>query len=326
MYHLPVLCAEAVEFLLASDARIVVDGTTGGGGHAERICERLFNPDTVEVAALPHAEKIIGPPDRRLVCFDADVEALVEARKRLARYRDGVTFVHSNFRNLKSELRGLGIATIDGILLDLGVSSYQLDAGSRGFSYRADEPLDMRMDQRQLGNARDVLNTYSRERLANIISQYGEERAARRIASRIVAARPLESTGELSAVVRGAVGGKNVTKSLSRVFQAIRIEVNDELGSLGQTLADAVDILADSGRMVVISYHSLEDRIVKDFFKEESATSIPSGHKLIPDAPKIPRLRVLTRRPLEPGADEVARNARARSARLRAAERIKLES
>jgi 16S rRNA (cytosine1402-N4)-methyltransferase len=184
----------------------------------------------------------------------------------------------------------------------------------------------MRLDQRQLRSARDVLNTYTQEHLAGVLWQYGEEHASRRIASRIVAARPLETTGDLATVVRGAVGGKNVVKSLSRVFQAIRIEVNDELGSLGQTLVDALDILADTGRIVVISYHSLEDRIVKDFFREESATSIPSGHKLIPDEPKVPRLRVLTRRPLEPGADEVARNRRARSARLRVAERIKHES
>ncbi len=306
MYHLPVLCAEAVEFLLADNARIVVDGTTGGGGHAEKICERL-------------------PPEGRLVCFDADAEALAESKRRLTRYLDRVTFVHANFRNLKAEIQELGIDTIDGLLLDLGVSSYQLDEPSRGFSYRADEPLDMRMDQRQSRTARDVVNAYTRERLADVLFQFGEERASRRIASRIVAARPLETTGDLALIVRGAVGGKNMVKSLARVFQALRIEVNDELGSLAQALADAVDILADQGRIVVISYHSLEDRIVKEYFKVESAASIPSGHKLIPDTPKVPRLRILTRRPLEPGDDEVTRNGRARSARLRVAERINHE-
>jgi 16S rRNA (cytosine1402-N4)-methyltransferase len=306
MYHLPVLCAEAVEFLLAGNARIVVDGTTGGGGHAEKICERL-------------------PPEGRLVCFDADAEALAESKRRLTRYLDRVTFVHANFRNLKAEIQGLGIDIIDGLLLDLGVSSYQLDEPSRGFSYRADEPLDMRMDQRQSRSARDVVNTYTRERLADVLFQFGEERASRRIASRIVAARPLETTGDLASIVRGAVGGKNMVKSLARVFQALRIEVNDELGSLARALADAMDILADRGRIVVISYHSLEDRIVKEYFKVESAASIPSGHKLIPDTPKAPRLRILTRRPLEPGDDEVRRNGRARSARLRVAERIKHE-
>jgi len=305
MYHLPVLCAEAVKFLLPDNARIIVDGTTGGGGHAEKICEQL-------------------PPDGRLVCFDADAEALIESKKRLARYLDRVTFVHSNFRNLKAELQGLGIETIDGLLLDLGVSSYQLDEGSRGFSYRADEPLDMRMDRRQPRNARDIVNGYTQERLADVLWRYGEERASRRIAARIVAARPLETTGDLASAVRGAVGGQHLVKSLSRVFQALRIEVNDELGSLAQTLADALDILAGNGRIVVISYHSLEDRIVKDFFREESAVSIPSGHKLIPDTPKVPRLRQLTRRPLEPGTDEVGRNGRARSAKLRAAERIRV--
>jgi 16S rRNA (cytosine1402-N4)-methyltransferase len=300
MYHLPVLCAEAVEFLLASNPRIVVDGTTGGGGHAEKICERLA-------------------PGGKLMCFDADADALEESKRRLARYR--VTFVHNNFRNLKTELQGLGIDHIDGLLLDLGVSSYQLDEASRGFSYRADEPLDMRMDRRKSGNGRDIVNTYTQEKLADVLWKYGEERASRRIAARIVAARPLETTGALAAVVREAVGERNLVKSLARVFQAIRIEVNDELGSLARVLADATDLLSDKGRIVVISYHSLEDRIVKEFFREESATSIPSGHKLIPDTPKDPRLHVLTRRPLEAGPEEVSRNGRARSAKLRAAER-----
>lgn len=302
MYHLPVLCAEAVEFLLAGNPRILVDGTTGGGGHAEKILEQL-------------------PSDGRLVCFDADAEALLESRKRLARYRDRVTFVHANFRTFKAELQGLGIQTIDGLLLDLGVSSHQLDEGSRGFSYRADEPLDMRMDRRQSRNARDVLNTYSQEQLADVLYRFGEERASRRIASRIVEARPLETTGDLVSVVRRAVGERNLVKSLARVFQAVRIEVNDELDSLARALADAVDILGGGGRIVVISYHSLEDRIVKEFFREESAESIPSGHKLIPDTPKEPRLRILTRRPLEPDESEKERNGRARSAKLRAAER-----
>lgn len=302
MYHLPVLCAEAVEFLMAGSPRIVVDGTTGGGGHAENICQRLR-------------------ADGRLICSDADAEALAESKKRLTRYLDRVTFIHANFRNLKPELQGLGVESIDGLLLDLGVSSYQIDEGTRGFSYRADEPLDMRMDRRQSRTGREVVNTYTQERLAEILWKFGEERASRRIASRIVAARPVETTGDLASAVRGAVGGKNLVKSLSRVFQAIRIEVNDELESLAQALTNAVDILAARGRIVVISYHSLEDRIVKEFFREESAESIPSGHKLVPDTPKEPRLHVLTRHPLEPGEEEIRRNGRARSARLRAAER-----
>jgi 16S rRNA (cytosine1402-N4)-methyltransferase len=304
MYHLPVLCAEAVEFLLSGNPRMLVDGTTGGGGHAEKICEKLT-------------------PDGKLICFDADADALVESRKRLVRYLDSVTFVHANFRNLKPELQRLGIASIDGLLLDLGVSSYQLDEASRGFSYRADEPLDMRMDRRLSRNGRDIVNTYTQEKLADILWKFGEERASRRIASRIVAARPLGTTGDLATAVRRAVGGQNLVKSLARVFQAIRIEVNDELGSLSQALTDATDLLADRGRIVVISYHSLEDRIVKEFYREESADSVPSGHKLIPDTPKTPRLRVLTRHPLEPSADEVRRNGRARSAKLRAAERTR---
>ncbi len=303
MYHLPVLCAEAVEFLLTDTSRIVVDGTTGGGGHAERICERLL-------------------PGGRLVCFDADADALAASQQRLARFLDRVTFVHANFRNLNAELHRLGIDMIDGLLLDLGVSSHQLDEASRGFSYRADEPLDMRMDRRQVRNAREVLNSYTEEQLAEILWRFGEERASRRIASRIVASRPVETTGDLASVVRRAVGGKDLVKSLARVFQAIRIEVNDELGSLAQVLNGSLDVLAQRGRLVVISYHSLEDRIVKEFFREEAAASIPSGHKLVPDTPRIPRLRILTRRPVEAGTEEMRRNGRARSARLRAAERI----
>jgi len=181
------------------------------------------------------------------------------------------------------------------------------------------------MDQRQSRSGRDIINTYAQEQLADVLYKFGEERASRRIASRIIEARPLQTTGDLAAAVRSAVGGKNLVKSLSRVFQAVRIEVNDELGSLSRVLADAVELLSGNGRIVVISYHSLEDRIVKEFFRQEAADTIPSGHKLIPDTPRIPRLRLLTRRPVEPGEDEVAQNGRARSARLRAAERIRQE-
>lgn len=304
MYHLPVLCAEAVEFLLTEHSRIVVDGTTGGGGHAESICERL-------------------PSGGMLVCFDADADALAASQQRLARFGDRVRFVHANFRNLKAELQGLGIDTIDGLLLDLGVSSYQLDEGSRGFSFRADEPLDMRMDRRQAQSARDVVNTYSQERLAEVLWLYGEERTSRRIATRIIGSRPLVTTGDLAAVVRSVVGPQHLVKSLARVFQALRIEVNRELENLSTVLADVMEVMADRGRIVVIAYHSLEDRIVKEFFRTEAAVSIPSGHKLVPDTPRTPRLRVLTRKPVEPGADELTRNGRARSARLRAAERIR---
>jgi 16S rRNA (cytosine1402-N4)-methyltransferase len=299
-YHIPVLCDAAVRILVSDPSWTYVDGTLGGGGHAEAICEQL------------------SPPGRLIAC-DRDEDALAFSRERLTRFAERITIVHTDLGSIGNHLRHAG--PIGGLLLDLGVSSFQLDEGSRGFSFRGADPLDMRMDRRQGLTASDVVNDSSEKLLADILFRYGEERAARRIARAIVAHRPLTTTRDLSRAVEAAVGTHFLVKSLARVFQALRIEVNQELDQLHTALGTVTPLLRRGGRLVVISYHSLEDRIVKDFFREQAADRIPSGHRLIPDAPRVPALRLLTRRPVVPGVEEVVTNPRARSAKLRAAEK-----
>ena len=301
-YHEPVLCVEALGFLLTERNGTYVDGTVGGGGHAEQICRWL------------------GPQGRLIGC-DADADAIAEAEERLASFGARASLLRGNFRDLPAALAARGIGRVHGVLLDLGVSSYQLDAEGKGFSFRGDERLDMRMDTRQTLSAWDVVNAYSRERLAELLRDFGEERDAKRIARAIEARRPVNTTAELSAIVEGCVGGRFLTKSLARVFQAIRIDVNGELESLGRLLEEIPGLLLPGGRCAVISYHSLEDRIVKDFFRREAAAAIRSGHKYAPDTPRNPRLEILTRHPVTAGDEECARNGRARSAKLRAAAR-----
>lgn len=301
-YHEPVLCAEALRYLITDNNGIYVDATVGGGGHAEAICRQLG-------------------PRGKLIGFDADVDAIVEAEKRLLPYAPRVTLIRENFRTMNGTLAARRIGEVAGILFDLGVSSFQLDTAEKGFSFRADDMLDMRMDRRRQLRAWDVVNTYPEERLAQVLREYGEEHAARRIARAIVQARPVETTGALRAVVERCAGGRFLTKSLARVFQALRIEVNEELPSLAQALGDVPGFLKPAGRCVVIAYHSLEDRIVKDFFREEASDRIRSAHKYLPDVPRAPRLEILTRKPVTAGEAERARNPRARSAKLRAAAR-----
>lgn len=302
-YHEPVLLQETLDALLTDPGGVYVDGTVGGGGHAVELCRRLEGAG-------------------RLLCFDADADALSTARARLAFAGERVSFIHANVNTLKHELEARNIGGITGLLLDLGVSSFQLDEGTKGFSFRDDGPLDMRMDRRQMVSAWDVVNRYDEQKLANVLWKFGEERQSRRIARRIVESRPLDSTQALSAIITSVVGGKFGVKSLARVFQAVRIEVNHELEILRQVLADAIEALDEGGRLVVIAYHSLEDRIVKDIFRTHSASSVPSGNKLVPDPVVTPRLRLLTRKPLGPSPGEIEQNPRARSARMRAAERI----
>ncbi len=301
-FHVPVLLHEVLQFLLTDSAGVYVDATVGGGGHAERIAEQLTDGG-------------------RLIGFDADADALTEAGSRLARFGGRIALVHANFRSLNDELRRLQIASLRGILFDLGVSSFQLDEGPRGFSFRSDDPLDMRMDRRQALTAHEIVNTFDERELANLFLRYGEERAARRIARRVISYRPVDTTGQLAAAVESVVGQRFLPKVLARVFQALRIAVNDELRALSQSLADAVDLLQPGGRIVVISYHSLEDRVVKEFFRNEAAEIVASGHKYIPDSSRTPKLRVLTKKPVIADEHEVARNRRARSAKLRVAER-----
>jgi len=297
---------EVMEHLFTVNNGVYVDGTLGGGGHAEKICEHLNDQGT-------------------LIGIDADADAIHEAEKRLQRFQHNIQLVNDNTAHIAAILHSCNISTVHGLLLDLGVSSYQLDEASKGFSFRGDQRLDMRMDRRQSLDAYAVVNSYEEEELADVIYHYGEERLSRRIARRIVQRReeiPIETTGQLASVIESVVGGKFAVKSLARVFQAIRIEVNNELHRLQSILHDSLDYMAVGGRIVVISYHSLEDRIVKTFFHECAATTIPSGNKFQPDTPRIPELRVITKKPLEASDEEQKTNPRSRSAKMRVAERI----
>ncbi len=296
---------EVIGNLITEKNGTYVDGTLGGGGHAEKICEQLTQHGA-------------------LVGIDADADAIDAAGKRLKRFQSNVLLVNDNTAHIAHILRSHHITTIHGLLLDLGVSSFQLDDARKGFSFRGDERLDMRMDRRQPLDAHAVVNGYSEEELADVIFHYGEERLSRRIARRIAVQRaeaPIETTGQLAALVERTVGGKFAVKSLARVFQAIRIEVNDELHRLRSILSDALPMIAAGGRIVVISYHSLEDRIVKTFFSECAATSIPSGNQFQPDTPRQPELRIITKKPLTASENEQQQNPRSRSAKLRVAER-----
>lgn len=299
VYHEPVLCEKVVDILLTNKDGTYVDGTIGGGGHAEKLCEGLSARG-------------------RLIGFDVDADAIEETERHLARFGDQVTLIRANFRQMLVELRSRGVQQISGVLLDLGVSSNQLDAMSKGFSFRSNQVLDMRMDQRQRLSALEVVNTYPESELTRILNDYGEEYKARQISRAIVKARPIETTGALSAVVKKCIGGRYLTKSLARVFQAVRVEVNGELSALQEALETIPELLCPGGRCVVIAYHSLEDRIVKQYFRQEAAARLPSRNKLLPDQPKTPTLEILTRRPLTPSAAEIGRNPRARSAKLRA--------
>ncbi len=301
-YHEPVLAEETLALLITDRDGTYVDATVGGGGHAEKICEQLG-------------------PRGRLIGIDVDADAIEASRIRLERFGSRVTLIRANFRHIVSELGTRSVQQLAGMVLDLGVSSHQIDQADRGFSFRADGKLDMRMDSRRPVSAHEVVNSYSQERLEAVLREYGEERAARRIVRSLIRARPVATAGELNGVIERCVGGRYLTKSLARVYQAIRIEVNGELESLREALVSVPDLLLPGGRCVVIAYHSLEDRIVKEFFREEAADRIPSHNKLVPDLPRSPRLEILTRKPVTATEQEIARNGRARSAKLRAAER-----
>ena len=307
MDHHPVLLDQVVELLVPAlaDGGIFVDATLGRGGHSRAILE-----------AAPKAE---------LVGIDRDEVALVASRANLAPYEERIRLDRDDFKNVASVLERLGIASVRGVLLDLGVSSPQLDDASRGFSFREGGPLDMRMDTSAPLTAQHVVNEYSEKDLARVIARFGEERFARRIARAIVAARPLKDTTQLADIVREAIPAaarRTGGHPARRTFQAIRIEVNGELTALERVLADVVDILEPGGRVAILSYHSLEDRLVKNAFNEES-----KGCVCPPDFPVCAcgaeaSLRVLTRRPIRPGAEEVEANPRSSAAKLRAAERL----
>ena len=313
MEHEPVLAGTVTELLagVAGPGAVFVDATLGLGGHARRLLEA-----TTDTGA-------------RLVGIDRDPVALEEARSRLSDHKNRALLVRDDFKNLAAALERLGVEAVRGVLFDLGVSSPQLDLPARGFGYRVDGPLDMRMDPSQAKDASEVVNQYPRRDLARVIKTYGEERFAGRIADAIVRARPLQSTGELAEVVRDAIPAparRSGPHPARRTFQALRIEVNDELAALRSALPQALNFLEPGGRLVVLSYHSLEDRMTKRLLVEESRGCVcPPGFPVCSCGARA-RVRVLTRKPLRPSEQEVARNPRARSARLRAAERLHSEA
>ena len=306
--HRSVLLDECIEALAIKENGIYVDGTAGGGGHSYEIAKRLRGG--------------------MLIAIDQDAAAIEAASARLAPFGDRVKVVRDNFSNLASVCESLGVAKIDGLLLDLGVSSYQLDTAERGFSYMADAPLDMRMDKRAALDACRVVNEYSEAELKRIFWEYGEERFSGRIAARIVAQRnqqPILTTGELVQIIKSAIpagmreGGSHPAK---RTFQAIRIEVNKELNVIAPAIDSAVKLLDEGGRIAIITFHSLEDRIVKQKFAE-----LASGCTCPKDFPvcvcgKRPELRLVNRKPILPTAEELAENPRSHSAKLRVAEKL----
>lgn len=307
--HTPVLLRECMEALAIRPDGTYVDGTLGGAGHACAIAERLGEGG-------------------RLLGLDQDGDAIRAASARLAPYGSRVTVVRCNFRELTRVCREQGLSAIDGLLLDLGVSSHQLTEGSRGFAYQKDAPLDMRMDQRSALTAEMVVNEYSEDALRRVLFDYGEERYSGRIASAIVSARrkqPIRTTGELVRIIKGALpasareGGHHPAK---RTFQALRIEVNGELDVLEPTLRAAAGLLRPGGRIAVISFHSLEDRIVKRTFADLALGCTCPKRLPVCVCGRHPQMRVITRKPILPSAEEIKSNPRARSAKLRVAEKL----
>lgn len=306
--HKSVLLGETIEGLQIKPDGIYVDGTLGGGGHSYEICKRLSDKG-------------------RLIGIDQDAAAIEAATERLREFKDRVTIIRSNYCEMKKQLNNIGVTSVDGIILDLGVSSYQLDTADRGFTYREDAPLDMRMDQRQMRTAKDIVNEYSERELYGIIRDYGEDKFAKNIAKHIVRAReekPLETTGELINVIKAAipmkvraVGGHPA----KRTFQAIRIELNNELGVLTDSLDTMIDLLNPEGRLCIITFHSLEDRIVKNSFrKNENPCTCPREFPVCVCG-NHSKGRVITRKPILPGEEELAENKRSKSAKLRIFER-----
>ncbi len=307
-HHISVLLNECIDNLNIRPDGIYVDGTMGGGGHSLEIAKRLTTG--------------------RLICIDQDPNAHEAAGKRLAEYKDRITFVRDNFGNIKSILDSLGIEKIDGMLLDIGVSSHQLDEAERGFSYQQDAPLDMRMNPDRPFSAYDVVNGYDEDELDRVIFTYGEERWARRIAQFIVKereAKPIETTGELVDIIKKAVpkgARKDGPHPAKRTFQAIRIEVNGELEVLQRAIDDVAARLAVGGRLCIITFHSLEDRIVKEVFRKQENPCICPPQFPVCVCGKKPLGRVITRKPILPSKEELEENPRSRSAKLRVLEGV----
>lgn len=308
-YHESVMLKEAVDNLVWKESGIYVDGTLGGAGHSREILKRVGK-------------------DGRLIGIDRDINALNAAIERLSQYKDKVELIHSNFASIKSALSNIGIASVDGVLLDLGVSSPQLDDAARGFSYMNDAPLDMRMDNTSSFTARDIINGFSEIELRNIIQEYGEEKWAARIAKFIVQERensPIQTTFELVNIIKKAIPAsarRDGPHPAKRTFQAIRIAVNRELDEIEKVIPDIISILNPGGRVCIITFHSLEDRIVKDSFKKAANPCTCPPQFPICICNRKPEIVIITRKPIVPTEDEVTKNPRARSAKLRVAEKL----
>ena len=306
--HTSVLLEETVDGLNIKPDGIYVDGTLGGGGHAYEVCSRLGSKG-------------------RFIGIDQDEAAIEAAGVRLRDFGERVTIVRSNYCDMKSQLQKLGIDKVDGIVLDLGVSSYQLDTAERGFSYRVDAPLDMRMDRRQEMTAKDIVNDYSEMDLFRIIRDYGEDKFAKNIAKHIVMERekgPIETTGQLIEIIKRAIPmkfQKTAGHPAKRTFQAIRIELNRELEVLKNTLDDMIDLLNKDGRICIITFHSLEDRIVKSIFKKNEDPCTCPSHFPVCVCGNESKGKVVTRKPILPSEEELEANSRSKSAKLRIFER-----
>jgi 16S rRNA (cytosine1402-N4)-methyltransferase len=301
--HIPVLLHEVLGALNLAPGKNYIDGTLGLGGHTEAILEATA-------------------PNGIVLGFDRDAAAIDKARVRLERFGDRLIITHSSYAEMARAALEHGIDQVDGILLDLGYSSMQIDDPTRGFSFREGGPLDMRFDSAQGLTADELVNRTSAEELADIIYQYGEDRNSRRIARAILAARPIRDTAHLAAVVAKASPSKEKIHPATRTFQALRIAVNDELGQLERALPQTLDLLRPGGRLAVISFHSLEDRIVKQYMKLEATDCICPPEQLICTCDHHASLRLVSRKPIEAGDAEVAANPRARSAKLRVGERL----
>jgi len=309
-HHVTVMLHETIDMLDVKPDGIYVDATLGGAGHSEYLLSKL-------------SEK------GHLYAFDQDQNAIDNAQKRLAPYieKGMVTFIKDNFRHLKDRLHDLGVTEIDGICYDLGVSSPQLDQRERGFSYKKDAPLDMRMNQEASLTAYQVVNQYDYHDLVRIFFKYGEDKFSKQIARKIEQARelkPIETTTELAEIIKSAKPAKELKKKghpAKQIFQAIRIEVNDELGAADESIQQAIELLALDGRISVITFHSLEDRLTKQLFKEASTVEVPKGLPFIPDDLK-PKMELVSRKPILPSKEELEANNRSHSAKLRVARKI----
>lgn len=305
--HITVLLAEALDGLQVRPGGVYIDGTLGGGGHTERIL-------------------IQSSPDGRVLGLDADPAAIRRVTERLASFVDAqrLILVQTPFERMREVAQAHGFDAVDGILLDLGLSSFQLGTAERGFAFAMDGPLDMRFDPTLGESAADLLNRRSVEEIADILYRYGEEHRSRRIASAIVQNRPIRTTSQLAALVEKATGGRRGARihPATQTFQALRIAVNDELGQLERVLPQTLDLLKQGGRLAIISFHSLEDRIVKTWMRNEAQDYIPDPTHPLGGVAREPRLSILTKKPIAPSEAEMRHNPRSRSAKLRIAERL----